>query len=95
MLPIQSFIACCAARSFSSCFVIGIDMPHFAFGGLDLTGIETDHDIDFSLGRNSFKNGDGGDDGGNRWTSSLCHSPILEIIGTIEAYDDMDRGCNG
>ena len=53
------------------------------------------HDIYFSLGRNYFRTGEGGDYGGTRWISSLHHSLILEIIGTIAASDDMKRGCNG
>ena len=95
MFLIQSCIACCAARSASSCVAIGIDVLLFAFGFLDLTGIAVAHDISFSLGSNSFVTGDGADYGGTRWISSLHHSLILEIIGTIAASDDMERGCNG
>ena len=77
MFLIQSYIACCAARLASSCVAIVIDVLQFAFGCLDFTGIEVVHDIYFSLGRNYFRTGEGGDYGGTRWISSLNRSLIL------------------
>ena len=78
MFLIQSCIACCAEWSESSCVVIGIDVMHFTFGGLNLTEIAVAHDISFDLVSNSFGTGYGEDDGGIKWTSSLCQFHILE-----------------
>ena len=95
MLLVHYYIACFSACLASLCIFIGIDVLHFEFGGMDLTGILVVHDISFDLERNYFGTGDGGDDRGTLWTISLIHSPILATVGPIAASDDMGRGRNG
>ena len=77
MFLIQSCIDCCAARSASSCVVIGSDVLHFAFGGLYLNLGSVAHDLYFDLEGNYFGTGDGGAYGGTWWTSYLRQSLIL------------------
>ena len=64
MLLIQLCVASFAAQSASTFVVIDIDVLHFAFGVLDLTGVAVAYDISFSLRRNYFGPSYGGDDGG-------------------------------
>ena len=95
MLLIQSCIYYCSVQLASLCVVIGIDVLHLAFVGLEWTGIEVAHDISFAFGGNSFGTGDIWYYGGTQWTSFLCQSPFFEIIGPISASDDMKRGNTG
>ena len=77
MLLVHYYIACFSACLASLCIFIGIDVLHFEFGGMDLTGILVVHDISFDLERNYFGTGDGGAYGGTWWTSYLRQSLIL------------------